>query len=95
MKPIHWINSAGGDFQDGGDWSGAAVPGARNRAVIDAPGTYTVTLSSAVAVKSLILNDSGATMSLDQGANLTLDSNLTLKGGRFVVGFGATISGVT
>ncbi|MBA3811427.1 MAG: hypothetical protein H0X27_07265 [Caulobacteraceae bacterium] len=51
MKPIHWINSAGGDFADGADWSGGAVPGAGNRAVIDAPGTYTVTLSSAETVR--------------------------------------------
>lgn len=95
MKPIHWINSAGGDFTDGADWSGGVVPGAGDDAVIDAQGTYRVTLSSAETVRSLILNDAGATVSLGNGANLTLGSDLTLKGGRFDLGDGAIISGGT
>ncbi|MBA3810734.1 MAG: hypothetical protein H0X27_03635 [Caulobacteraceae bacterium] len=95
MKVIHWINSAGGDFDDGADWSGGAVPTARNRAVIDAPGTYTVTLSSRESVRSLALNAPGSTLLLEDGAMLSLGRGLTLKGGGLTLNFGATISGGT
>jgi hypothetical protein len=95
MTAIHWINSTGGDFTDGADWSGGAVPGAGDNAVIDASGTYTVTLSTSETVGSLILNDAGATVSLGNGANLTLGSSLTLKAGQFDLHFGSMVSGGT
>jgi hypothetical protein len=95
MTAIHWTNSTGGDFADGADWSGGVVPGAGDNAVIDASGTYTVTLVSAEAVQSLVLNDRGATVSLGNGADLTLGSNLTLKAGHFDFNAGATITGGT
>lgn len=93
MKVIHWINPGGGDFDDGADWSGGVVPGARNRAVIDAPGAYTVTISSAEAVKSLTLDDASATVSFENGATLAVGSSLTLRAGTFELN--GTVSGGT
>ncbi|MGI8841290.1 MAG: hypothetical protein ACR2F8_11015 [Caulobacteraceae bacterium] len=93
MKAIHWINTTGGDFSDGADWSGGAVPAAGDKAVIDASGTYTVTMSSSETVGSLTLNDRGAAVSLGSGATLTVESSLTLEAGRFDLGSGAAISG--
>ncbi|MBA3812267.1 MAG: hypothetical protein H0X27_11620 [Caulobacteraceae bacterium] len=78
MTAIHWIEPVSGNFNDGDDWGGGGVPGAGDDAVIDALGTYKVTLNTTEAVQSLILDDAGATLFLQRYADLNLGSSLIL-----------------
>jgi hypothetical protein len=95
MTAIHWIGGSA-DFTNATDWSGGVVPEAGDNAVIDAVGdNYTVTLSSAETVRSLILDDAGATLALSAGSNLDVVTNLFLKAGKLNLGPGAIISGGT
>ncbi|TVR51684.1 MAG: hypothetical protein EA425_06600 [Puniceicoccaceae bacterium] len=50
---VAWINPAGGNFTDPNNWLPARVPVGSDRAVIDLPGTYTVTLSGNATLTSL------------------------------------------
>ena len=52
----HWIESASANWSTAADWSNA-VPTASVGADVDASGTYTVSISSAVAAYGLTLND--------------------------------------
>jgi hypothetical protein len=95
LTTVHWINSAGGNFKDFANWDNGYGPAAGDDAVIDAPGTYKVTLNSGEALQSLIVDDAGATLSLQKYADLYLGSSLILEAGTLRLNFGATISGGT
>ncbi|HEY1381044.1 MAG TPA: hypothetical protein VGF55_29870, partial [Gemmataceae bacterium] len=97
--PADWL---GGD----GNWTTAALwstnpnypnngtpPGTTYAASIAAPGTYTVTLNSAVTVSSLTLNGAGATLDLS-GGGLTVVDSATLTAGVLRLDSG-TINGGT
>src|SRR5204863_4117081 len=62
----HWINSSGGNWATASNWS-QGVPTSTVDAVIDAAGTYAITISSADTAYSLTLNDAGATITDKQG----------------------------
>ena len=53
---IRWENAAGGVFQTGGNWSNGAPPSGTDNAVIDVPGSYTITLQGNAAHKRLRAN---------------------------------------
>jgi len=55
---VHWINSLGGAWETGANWDTGFLPGPGDNAIIDAPGTYTVTLSSGQTIQSLVVGDS-------------------------------------
>ena len=58
---VTWTNPQGGSFHDAGSWSGGAVPGAEDHAVIDLAGTYSVTLDQETRLTALSLGaESGA-----------------------------------
>ena len=48
----HWTNGSGGTWTTGSDWS-LGVPNSNEAAVIDASGSYSVTISTAVSVSEL------------------------------------------
>jgi hypothetical protein len=85
---LHWINPAGGDWSDASNWATGTVPGPNDDVFIDAPGTYTVTLSSGDTVVNSITTDhpislTGGTLDVDGRLQLT-DTVLTLDGGTLI-----------
>ena len=63
MANIRWTGVSG-DWSTASDWSTGTVPGPSDRAVIAAPGSYTVTVSTSESVGSLLLNDPGAILDI-------------------------------
>lgn len=61
---VAWINPAGGSWSDPGNWSGGAVPGEGDHAVVDLDGTYTVTLDADARITALTLGADGGTQTL-------------------------------
>ena len=43
-RDVHWTNAVGGSWTDPLNWSAGTVPGASDNAIIDAIGSYVVTL---------------------------------------------------
>lgn len=82
---LHWINPAGGDWNDASNWATGTVPGPNDDVFIDAPGAYTVTLSSGDTIVNSIVTDhpidlTGGTLTVNGTLQLT-DTILTLNGG--------------
>ena len=81
MATITWNNGATGDWTAGVDWGGGTAPGSGDDAVINAPGT--VTISTSVAANSLTIDQPGAEVT-DTGT-LTLGTVLALDAGTFAL----------
>ncbi len=73
---IQWVNDAGGNWADPGNWSPAQVPAVDDRALITLAGTYSVTISSADAPMLDGITIGGApgqqTLHLDSGASVSV-----------------------
>jgi hypothetical protein len=93
MATITWLTGTSGDWSQGSDWAGGIAPGAGDDAVIDASGTYTITISTAVSAKSLTLDNSGATVAETATGSLALTGALTVEAGTFEVNAGTTAAG--
>lgn len=94
MANYTWTSAISGDWTTAADWSGRVVPGPSDTAVINVPGTYTVTISKPLSVNSLTLNAAGATV-LDDAA-VTLGGVLDVANGTFAMAAsGAAITGGT
>jgi fibronectin-binding autotransporter adhesin len=95
MAAISWASGVSGNWSDALDWTGGVVPGGGDDVTIDATGVYTVTISSAEAAHSLILNDAAATIAIDSGGTLNIGSTLTLDFGALQLNYGGVINGGT
>src|SRR6185437_14682657 len=80
--PTHWVG-ASDDWTTGSDWSTDSAPATGTDAVIDAGGTYTVTITSADVAQSLTINAADATVSDQSGGSLALGGALTVAAGEF------------
>lgn len=94
MANISWINTSGGTWTLGSNWSGGNVPGPSDNVTIAvAPGDglsgYTIALNTDTVVKSLALDQAAAT--LEVGASL--DTHVKLEAGTLALDYG-TLSGV-
>ncbi len=71
LGDIHWASQIDGTFRAAADWTGGAVPGPSDDAVLDASGAnlYTVTASSSQSVDSV---------------QLAVDAILSVTGGTFL-----------
>ena len=73
---IQWVNNAGGNWADPGNWSPAQVPAVDDRALITLAGTYTVTISSndVPTVDGITIGGAPGqqTLSLDTGASVSV-----------------------
>jgi uncharacterized repeat protein (TIGR01451 family) len=77
----HWINSSGGNWNTASNWSTGSVPTASNDVIIDAPGTYTVTLDVNPAFNSLTVGGGPTgtqTLDLGVGHDLTFTNPGTI-----------------
>jgi hypothetical protein len=68
----NWINPTGGDFNDPANWSSGFVPGTTDIAIIDLPGTYTVT-SGSRSLGGLTLGGLSGTQTFVLNGNLALN----------------------
>lgn len=65
LTETRWIDPVSGNWSDPARWS-AGVPTSNNVAVIDVPGTYSVTLNVGFDAAGLVLNHSNATLFIPQ-----------------------------
>jgi uncharacterized repeat protein (TIGR01451 family) len=104
LTATHWINSSGGNWNTASNWSSGSVPTAANDVVIDAAGTYTVTLDVTPAFNSLTVGGATGTQTLDLGvahdvtfaspATVTASGALTFASGRLLGAGPLTVNGV-
>ncbi len=94
MTTINWIGGDG-DWNTAGNWSTNTVPSSSDDAVIDAPGTYTVTITASISAGSIVIYNDGATLSISGSgvtASVTNDvtnaGNLTLQDGAALTTYG-------
>ncbi len=88
---VRWINAAGGDWAESGNWSPEGVPGARDSVMLDSGGAPPITMpGTPVSVRSMrgrngdyALIGGSLTLSGSDAArpSLEVQSNLTLKNG--------------
>lgn len=85
---ITWTNRAGGNWTTRANWSPNRIPGPGQAAMINLPGTYTVTLDSDVSAGLLVLGGAPGVQSLDWkyggfSGNMEIETNavLNLTGG--------------
>jgi hypothetical protein len=99
-----WNNSSGGDWNVGTNWSGGAVPGSGQNALIDLAGTYTVSVSDNFnrSVGAVTVNNSGTTLERTGTTDLTSSGlfslqagTLKLTGGRVLTNAGLTTAAGT
>jgi len=105
LTATHWINSSGGNWNTASNWSTGTVPTASNDVIIDANGTYTVTLDVNPAFNTLTVGGGATgTQTLDLGAGhdvtftnastVTPSGALTFSSGRLFGAGGLTVNGV-
>ena len=68
-----WTNLSGGSWTTAADWSNGA-PTATTNALLNVPGSYTVTLASSVSANSVTLRDTNGTLEIDAGGSLAVGS---------------------
>ena len=84
----HWLNGSGGDWSTAStvDWTFGSPPTSDNPAVIDASGSYVVTITTADAAASLTVNAAGVDVQDETNGSLTLYGALTIDTGTFTCG---------
>ena len=88
-----WINTAGGAWSVGSNWSSSPnPPGPSDSVFLNAPGSYTVTISTSETIGSLTLADHGATLLLN--GTLAVDDVLNIDAGAVQI-FSGGLSGGT
>jgi hypothetical protein len=93
MASFRWQNGVNGDFGVAANWLPGLLPGLADAVIIDAAGVYTVSITAAEAIGSLIVNDVGALV-VDT-ANLTVTGQLAVSAGAFNLATGGQITGGT
>ena len=93
----HWLNGSGGDWSTAStvDWTFGSPPTSDNPAVIDASGSYVVTITTADAAASLTVNAAGVDVQDETNGSLTLDGALTIDTGTFSLAGNSSLSGET
>jgi probable HAF family extracellular repeat protein len=84
---VAWAKGVDGDFDDPTKWGGGALPGENDRAVINRPGEFTVTMTSFQAVDTLVvgsLDNDGATLHV-VGATLQVNGGKVIVPGTLVI----------
>ena len=99
---VQWINTAGGNWSVGANWSSGSVPTSADDVVITADGTYTVTLNVAATVNTLTLGAasgtqtlaiSSTTLALNGASSIAANGTLALSGGTLTLAAPLTNAG--
>ena len=91
--PAHWVGASDDWTTSGSDWSTGSPPTTGTDAVIDASGTYTVTVTGADVAQSLTINAADATVSDEIGGSLALGGDCLLCDDRTRGGAGLPLGG--
>jgi hypothetical protein len=86
MATLSWITGTSGLWTTAANWSSDAVPGAGDTAVVNAPGSYLVSVPGTVSVGNAILDDTGAGISV--GGSLSVAGDVTVTAGALDVSGG-------
>ncbi len=73
-QDVHWATGADGNWNVAANWTPAVVPTSTDRAIIDASGSYTVTVSDVRAVTDLVVGDGSLAfpvLTIASGGSLT------------------------
>ena len=93
MTTQTFTNAAGGSWETTANWTPAGNPGALvNDALINVPGTYTVTIAAVEAPNSITLNDALATL-LIASTGQVLGGPVALNAGTLALNAGGIIAG--
>ncbi len=89
MAKITWTNLSGGAWNTVGNWSSGTVPATTDDVVISQAGAYTITINTPSFANSLLLNDAGANLTVNQTLNVpgTISLNagtLTMNGSGWI-----------
>ena len=93
MAAINWKNPVNGDWNVATNWSTNTVPTSGDAVTISAPGSYTVTITSADLANSLTFNAPQAAL-LETAGSLTVTGALTVDSGLVSLSEANTIGGV-
>lgn len=94
MTTTIWNNPVSGYWSTPVDWLGD-VPNSSEDAVINAQGSYAVTIAAAVSAKSLTMDAAGATLSEAASGSLTMSGRLTLDDGTIILNGANNFGGQT
>ena len=104
-ETVDWINPAGGEFEDGGNWSTGTPPGPGDLARLALATAYTVTVSSDQQLRGLHISGGNVTLAmadrtvtlgtpLGGGWGLSASGAVRFEGGTIIIGGGnVSISG--
>jgi PKD-like domain/SprB repeat len=91
---VNWLAAVPGNWNDGTKWSGGIAPGLNDTAIIDIPGTYTVTLNTNASISKLILGGiSGKQTISSTGTILTIGTASMINDNGIYTMSSATING--
>lgn len=91
---VTWINAAGGDWSDPGNWSAGRVPTSADTAVIGLDGVFTITVNTDASVSSLELGGASGTQTLAlSGAVLTVNGAFTITASGLLSMTNGTVNG--
>src|SRR5262245_40876567 len=91
---VHWNNGAGGTWSTAANWSPAVVPNQFDDVLIDAVGTYTVTATGAINVKSIAMGTTSGVQTLLGNGTITVSAGVRAVAGTHTgVLASATIAG--
>jgi hypothetical protein len=80
IDPYTWNGAVSDDWFVGGNWQGGAVPSASNNAIIAVTSRNPVIRSGAVAMTNDLLLNATTRLTLDAGARMTINGNVTNNG---------------
>ena len=89
LLATHWKGPVDGNFSDATKWS-AGLPNASTVAVIDAVGSYTVSLDMSLAAAGLVLDQSNAVISVTTSP--TLDAPIEVRHGELAINSSSTFT---
>ncbi|HLH57477.1 MAG TPA: Ig-like domain-containing protein, partial [Verrucomicrobiae bacterium] len=89
LQVTHWTAPLSGNWSDPSKWS-AGVPGPNTIAVIDAEGSYTVTVDVQPAMRGLVLNQTNAVLYL--AGSYDFAAPVELRAGQLTLGYDRSIA---
>ena len=85
---VHWINSDGGDWHNGDNWSTGSAPIPFQDVILDAAGSYTISVAKDVSIDSLLVAGN-VTLSIASTFSITTANTKPLSNaGTIIVGIG-------
>ncbi len=81
MPAANWKNPVDGNWTTASDWDTGVVPGGRIQANLDGSTSYVVSITSAITIGSVFLNDAQATLAIDaSGQTVKAKGDLEITG---------------